>query len=124
VSPVSTVLLVDDDENLRAVLSEFLRMEGAACVAAASLAQVEAQAEAALATQLAILDVNLGARQPTGVEVCRWLREHGFMGPIVFLTGHAATDPRVVEASRQPNTRVLSKPVAGEVIAELVASGR
>jgi DNA-binding response OmpR family regulator len=124
VSPVSTVLLVDDDEDLREVLSEFLLMEGARCVAAASLAQVEAQAGAALATQLAILDVNLGLRQPSGVEVCRWLREHGFAGPIVFLTGHAATDPRVVEASSQPNTRVISKPVGSDTIADLVASGR
>jgi DNA-binding response OmpR family regulator len=118
------VLLVDDDENLREVLSEFLSMEGARCVAAASLAEVEAQADAALAAELAILDVNLGYHQPTGVEVCRWLREHGFTRPIVFLTGHAATDPRVVEASRQPNTRVLSKPVASDTIAALVASGR
>lgn len=123
-SPVATVLLVDDDEDLRQVLSDFLLMEGANCIAAASLAQVEAQADAALATQLAILDVNLGDSQPTGVEVCRWLREHGFAGPIVFLTGHAATDPRVVEASGQPNTRVLSKPVASDTLADLVAGGR
>lgn len=121
---MSTVLLVDDDEDLRAVLSEFLLMEGASCVAVASLAQVEAQADAALATQLAILDVNLGERQPNGVDVCRWLRERGFVGPIVFLTGHAANDPRVVEASRQPNTRVLSKPVASDAIVSLIASGR
>ncbi len=124
VGPVSTVLLVDGVVDLREVLCEFLSMEGARCVPAASLSQVEAQADAALAAQLAILDVNLGELQPNGVDVCRWLRERGFAGPIVFLTGHAATDPRVVEASRQPNTRVLAKPVASDTIASLVASGR
>ena len=121
---MSTVLIVDDDEDLRAVLSEFLEMEGARCVAAASLAQVRAQADAALATGLALLDVNLGEGQPTGVEVCRWLRERGFAGPVVFLTGHAASDPRVVEASRQPNTRVLSKPVTCDTIAKIVTGRR
>jgi DNA-binding response OmpR family regulator len=123
VKPVEVVLFVDDDDDLRELLPEFLLTEGARCVVAASLAEVEAQADAALAAQLAILDVNLGDGQPTGVDVCRWLRDRGFAGPIVFLTGHAATDPRVAEATSQPNTRVLAKPVSSDTIVQLVGGG-
>src|SRR5688572_10733834 len=110
---VDTVLIVDDDEDLREVLSQLLLVEGVrCCVAAASLAEVQANGERALAAALAILDVNLGDEQPSGVEVCRWLRDNGFAAPIVFLTGHGATEPRVVEASKVPRTRVLEKPIS------------
>ena len=63
-------------------------------------------------------DVNLGDDQPTGVEVARWLRNNGYAHSIVFLTGHASSDARVLEASKMPRTRILSKPVPAD---ELVA---
>ncbi len=120
--PISTVLIVDDDDDLRETLAEFLLTQGVRrCITATSLSDVASRAEAVLAADLAILDVNLGDYQSTGVDVCRWLRERGFAAPIVFLTGHAASDPRVVQASAMPDTRVLSKPVTVEVIAKLVA---
>jgi DNA-binding response OmpR family regulator len=122
---VASVLVVEDDDDLREILSELLLDEGVRhCVKAKSLAEVETNAHDALGAGLAILDVNLGNGQPTGVEVCRWLRAHGFTGPIVFLTGHAASDARVAEALAMPNTRVLAKPIATDVITQLVANGR
>jgi DNA-binding response OmpR family regulator len=65
-------------------------------------------------------DVNLGDAGANGVDVCRWLRDSGFSAPIVFLTGHAASDPRVVAASQIPNTRLLNKPVSVEILVGLL----
>jgi CheY-like chemotaxis protein len=117
------VLVVDDDEDLREVLSAlFLELGAGGCITWGSLAEIERDAVNVLACTLAVLDVNLGEGQPTGVEVCAWLRARKFEGRVVFLTGHAAHDPRVIEASRQPGTQVLSKPVNFEVI-EALAKG-
>jgi FixJ family two-component response regulator len=44
------------------------------------------------------------------VEVSRWLREHGFRGRIIFLTGHAAYNPDVL-AAKATGALVLEKPV-------------
>jgi DNA-binding response OmpR family regulator len=110
---VDSVLIVDDDEDLREMISDVFRLAGIQRrVLAASLAEVERQAEAALSCRLAIVDVNLGERAPTGVDVTHWLRQHGFSGRIIFLTGHAGSDPRVVAAATVSNTRIVSKPLS------------
>jgi DNA-binding response OmpR family regulator len=116
-----SVLLVDDDEDLRELLAELLVGYGAdRCVVAGSLVEVQRQAAETLECSIAILDVNLGAGAPTGVAICQWLRVQGFTGRVVFLTGHASDDPRVAEAARVPNTRVLSKPLGVDQIAALL----
>jgi DNA-binding response OmpR family regulator len=118
-----TVLVVDDDEDLREVLAAlFLELGAGGCITWGSLADIERDAARVLACTLAVLDVNLGEGQPNGVEVCAWLRSHKFSGRVVFLTGHAANDPRVIEASRQPGTQVLAKPVNLDVL-EALAKG-
>ena len=115
---VESALIVDDDEDLRETVSDVFKLAGVKRrVLAASLAEVVQSADAALASGLAVLDVNLGEGQPTGVEVSRWLRERGFDGAIVFLTGHAAADPRVAAAAAVPNTRIMAKPISfGELM--------
>jgi DNA-binding response OmpR family regulator len=110
---VDSVLIVDDDEDLRDMISDVFRLAGIQRrVLAASLADVERQAEAALGCRLAIVDVNLGEGAPTGVDVSHWLRQHRFTGGIIFLTGHAGSDPRVVAAAAVSNTRIVSKPIS------------
>jgi FixJ family two-component response regulator len=122
---VESVLVVDDDEDLLDTVSSVLYTAGVGRrVLAGSLAAVEQKAQEALACQLAILDVNLGEEQPTGVDVSFWLRQHGFTGAIVFLTGHAATDPRVVSAAAVPNTRIIAKPINLSGLLELVQVAR
>jgi DNA-binding response OmpR family regulator len=118
---LESVLIVDDDEDLRDSVSDVLATAGVRRrVLAASLLEVQRQGDAALHSQLAILDVNLGEAQPTGVDVSRWLRDNGFGGAIVFLTGHAATDPRVVAAANVPNTRIVPKPCSLNGLVALV----
>lgn len=90
------------------------------CLTAPSLAELKNQAQAALGVQLAILDVNLGHGEPTGLDVFNWLKSNGFKGRIVFLTGHADNDPRVREVSGLHGTEVLSKPISIDDLKEVI----
>jgi DNA-binding response OmpR family regulator len=121
---VSRVLLVDDDEDLVATMSELLSEAGAnGCVVARSLADVQRQAGEALACEVAIVDVNLGTGQPSGVDVHRWLREQRFGGRIIFLTGHAQSHPLVTAAARLGSVTVLAKPVRSEELLRIARLG-
>jgi DNA-binding response OmpR family regulator len=118
----SSVLLLDDDDDLRMVMCELFSAKGVTCVAAASLAELERIGDAALACQLALLDVNLGPGAPSGVDVYRWLGAHSYAGRIVFLTGHARTFPGVAQA-RELGAEVLEKPVAVSTLLGLLNHG-
>jgi two-component system, NarL family, nitrate/nitrite response regulator NarL len=84
-SPTATVLVVDDDDGLRAMIASLLEQ--------AAYAPVEASSgEAALTTaadssfDLVLLDVDLPGL--SGYEVCRRLREQrGTTMPIMFVSG-------------------------------------
>lgn len=109
----SAILVMDDDIDLLEVLQETLH---SLCniehvITATSLEGVMQQQEKILNCKLAILDVNLGAERPSGVTVAQWLRDHGFQGKIVFLTGHAVSDPEVLAATKMPDTKVVAKPI-------------
>jgi DNA-binding NtrC family response regulator len=105
------VLIVDDDQDLRLVLQEFVSLLGGSAVVAASLEEVRSQREEVLSSTLAIVDINLGPNAPTGVAVVAWLRSQGYGGNIVFLTGHGSDDPQVVEAAHITRSRLLEKPL-------------
>jgi FixJ family two-component response regulator len=121
VSVVEKVLIVDDDEDLRESLDDVMLVGGArACTAVGSLDELCACAAEALDSGLAILNVNLGNGSPDGVDVCRWLRDHGYSAPIVFLTGHATSDPLAAAAMNVPHTRLLLKPAPIERLLDLL----
>jgi len=73
-----------------------------------------------LRTDLAILDVNLGPGEPSGIEIYRWLKGQNYRGKIVFLSGHTRTDPQVVEATRISGVDFLQKPLAFGQIEALI----
>jgi FixJ family two-component response regulator len=115
------VALVDDDPDVLDAMRDALEMtQLAVCVPARSLAELQSHRAEVLQCSLAILDVNLGHGRPSGVEVFHWLRDEGFAGDVVFLTGHAADHPRVMAAMRLGSARVLSKPVALADLEQLV----
>jgi CheY-like chemotaxis protein len=117
---VARVLVLEDDDDLRGLLCELLRgASGEACVDAASYGELLRQREAALGCALALLDVNLGAGVPSGLDAYRWLHAHGFGGRTVFLTGHARSHPLVREAYALTDAQVLSKPVDAAVLLAL-----
>jgi DNA-binding NtrC family response regulator len=122
---MDAVLFVDDDEDLRGVMQDILvRLDVGRVVTAGSLQDVEELRDQALTCQLAILDINLGTDQPSGVKVYEWLEREGFAGRIVFLTGHASSDPRVQEAASLAGSQVVTKPLSVAELRELMGDAK
>ncbi|WNG61731.1 response regulator [Archangium gephyra] len=118
------VLVLEDDADLRTILCELLSLSGAEeCVRAGSLEEVKRKRVEALGCGLALLDINLGAGVPSGLDAYRWLKENGFTGRTVFLTGHARSHPLVREALELTNVQVVSKPIESKVLLALVRGG-
>jgi FixJ family two-component response regulator len=115
------ILILDDDPDLLEALSELIALAfGRDCRVARNVDELIALAAAAPRAALAILDINLGPSQPSGVDAYLWLRDHGFPGRIVFLTGHALSHPLVLHAQRLGDACVLQKPIGVEAIGSLL----
>lgn len=106
------VLFVEDSDDLRATFVELITVVvGLRCIGVASYQEVVALGNDVLGCSAAIIDINLGPGQPSGIDVYQWLRRVGYSERIVFLTGHASTHPLVTEAARIGDAEILSKPV-------------
>lgn len=107
------ILFLDDDDDLRENIADafatFLDEDTLSLRSHDELVGLERSR--VLACRLAVLDINLGAESPSGLEAYRWLRAHDFAAPIIFLTGHARAHPLVLEAERMGDATVLEKPV-------------
>ncbi|MDC0711567.1 response regulator [Stigmatella sp. ncwal1] len=118
---VQRVLVLEDDNDLRSLLCDMLLLSGAeSCVSVRSFEDLRRQQEQVPACGLALLDVNLGAGRPSGLDAYQWLRENGFTGHTVFLTGHARSHPVLDQARALANTRVMTKPVGAKDVMALV----
>lgn len=116
-----TILVLDDDEDLREILQHALHdVCDAECIGASDVPSLIELGGRVNDCSLAILDVNLGPGQPSGVVAHAWLVEHGFPGRIVFLTGHAMNHPLVQAALHTGTAQVLQKPVSLSAIISLV----
>ena len=119
---LESVLVVDDDEDLRAAMQEVLHQFGVSrLVEAGSLRDVEAHRDDALACQLALVDINLGYGEPTGIDVFEWFEREGFAGRVVFVTGHGSQDPRVQRAASLAGAEIVSKPLSTNVLRDMIA---
>ena len=107
-----TVLFVDDSSDLCEVV-EFMcqSLPEVECVCVTSMSAVLERAVQVLQTGLAILDVNLGPGEPSGVEIYRWLKGQNYRGKIVFLSGHVRTDQLVEDAARISGVDFFQKPL-------------
>src|SRR5262245_17042472 len=109
------VIFLDDDRDLREVVVALMALSNAECDAVASVDELkELVGRVGLAYDLAILDINLGADRPSGLDAYRWLRTRGFKGRVAFLTGHARSHPLVQQACRLGDAMVHDKPVSFE----------
>lgn len=118
------VVFLDDDKDLRDLFADVVALlSGRDCLTVGSVAELIDQRVQALAAELAILDINLGPDAPSGLDAYHWLRQQGFGGRIVFLTGHAASHPLVAEAHQLGDVRVFEKPLPMPAIASLLARG-
>ncbi len=87
-----TLLLVDDEDNLRSMLEAALRHSGFDVHPAAS-GRAALDVAAGLRPDLIVLDVMLPDLD--GFEVCRRLRQDGVRTPVVFLTAKDGTEDKV-----------------------------
>jgi DNA-binding NtrC family response regulator len=117
---MNAVLFVDDSSDLRQVMELMCQSLGVECICVASMSAVQERVAQVLRTDLAILDVNLGLGEPSGIEIYRWLKGQDYRGKIVFLSGHTRTDPRVAEASRISGVDFLQKPLGFGQIEALI----
>ena len=107
-----TVLFVDDCRDICQVMEVMCQsLPEVECVCVTSMSAVLERAAQVLRTDLAVLDVNLGPGEPSGVEIYRWLKGQNYRGKIVFLSGHARTDPVVEEAAKISGVDFFQKPL-------------
>jgi DNA-binding response OmpR family regulator len=117
------VLVLDDDEDFGTLLQLTLEaMLGVRCVVVHSFADLVAHAGDVLKCDAGVLDVNLGPRQPTGLDALDWLRANGWDGSAIFVTGHAATHPVLDGLVGSSDVCVLEKPVETEKLLSLLES--
>lgn len=115
------VLYVEDNDDLRELVVELVTVVlQRRCVGVGSYEELVALGEDAFGCSVAILDINLGHSRPSGIDAYTWLRDNGYMGRIVFLTGHASTHPLVVEAKRIGDAEIFSKPIDPDRLRSIV----
>jgi DNA-binding NtrC family response regulator len=115
------VLYVEDDDDLRELVVELVTVVlERRCVGVGSYEELVALGEEALGCSVAILDINLGPNRRSGLDAYAWLRDEGYTGRIVFLTGHASTHPLVVEAKQIGDAEVFSKPIDPDRLRSIV----
>lgn len=114
-----SVLLIDDDEDVLDTMGDLVRLLGGSCVALSGFAELLERREEALRCALAIVDVNLGADEPSGLDVYTWLRAARFPGRVMFLSGYADNHPFVERARALVGARVVQKPLG---LAQLCAA--
>jgi FixJ family two-component response regulator len=115
------VLFLDDDDDLRTTFIDLVSsLFDRSCLGVRSYRDLVSRGESALTCEIAILDINLGPDLPSGLDAYRWLRQRGFPGRIVFLTGHASSHPLVRRAHAIGDARIIAKPVSFDVIETLL----
>ena len=101
-----SVLVVEDDEDLLAILSAFLQKQGHRVTTAASGQEARAKLEEAI-FDLALVDIRMP--DVSGLEVLRWLKERHPDTQVVMITGYASLGT-AVEALRGGASEYLAKP--------------
>jgi response regulator RpfG family c-di-GMP phosphodiesterase len=75
-----------------------------------------------LDTDIAFLDINLGANSPSGVDVYHWMRNKGYKKPIYFLTAHAESSSEIRSIEASGEVTVLSKPLRPDTLKNIIES--
>ncbi|HXU82260.1 MAG TPA: response regulator [Polyangia bacterium] len=120
----ASILILEDDDDMRTALDDVVStLLGWPCVAVASYDELLERSEEALGCSMALLDVNLGADQPSGLDALDWLLRQGFRGQVVFLTGHAQSDPLVQETLERGTVRLMEKPIGLSQLSALLDEG-
>ena len=114
-----TVLVIDDDRDLREALSRLLRSVGLSVQLFASVAEFLA-AERPNAPCCLVLDVRLPGQ--SGLDFQRELAKLDTRLPIIFITGHGDI-PMSVQAMKGGAIEFLTKPFRDQDILDAIAVG-
>lgn len=101
-----SILVVDDDANLRKTLADILRLKGYEVATAGTGAEGVAQAERAF-VNVALIDLKLP--DMSGIEVMAKIKANAPLTEAIILTGHASLDT-AVEATNKGAFSYLLKP--------------
>jgi DNA-binding NtrC family response regulator len=119
------VLYVEDNDDLRELVVELVTaVLKHRCVGVGSYEELVGLGDEALRCSIAILDINLGSQPTIRHRRLQWLRDKGYRGRIVFLTGHASTHPLVIEAQRIGDAEIFSKPIEPDRLRSIVEEVR
>jgi CheY-like chemotaxis protein len=117
------IFVLDDSRDLLdSMVSVVEGLCATRCMTATSVRQMLDLSAQVLRSQLAFLDINLGANEPSGLEAYRWLRKQNYPGRIVFFTGHAQSHPQVQEALHVGDAEVVRKPVSVDALLKLIGA--
>lgn len=89
-----TILVIDDDEDLRSALVEQIELEDEFRAEQASTAGAGVEAAKALQPDLILLDVDLPDFD--GREACKRMRDEGVVAPIIMLTAATTDDDTIM----------------------------
>lgn len=100
------VLVVDDEANIRKILSTMLAQEGYQVLEAANLTVAK---DFLRAGDVSVVLTDLKLEREDGLTLLRWIRDEGFPAPVIILTAHGTVDS-AVDAMKQGAFDYLSKP--------------
>lgn len=112
---IPRLLIVDDDDEMRAMLTRWLQAQGFAVAAAADGAQARAAVEGRR-IDLILLDVMLG--DESGIEICRRLRAESEV-PVIIVSALASDDHRMA-GYRVGADDYVAKPFNPELLVERI----
>jgi DNA-binding response OmpR family regulator len=108
-----TILVVDDDDDLRSALAEQIALEGEFQVIEAATGTAGVAAAKASSPDLILLDVDLP--DINGREACRRMRADGITTPIIMLTA-ATSDADTIEGLESGADDYVAKPFRFNVL--------
>jgi FixJ family two-component response regulator len=116
----ATIMFLEDNEELRAILAEVMLSElGETPITFGHMSDMVAAAAVVLRTKMAVIDINLGTDELTGIDAYNWLKKMSYAGKICFLTGHAKNHPTVQTAAKS-GVEIWVKPMNANVLCESI----
>jgi len=105
---MATVLIVEDEDQVRVLAESYLREQGHQTVSAATAEEALAVFEVVARIDVLFTDVNLRGEIHAGLEVAKRVRERQPDLAVLYSTGQAVTDG--MRAMMVENSAVLEKP--------------
>jgi two-component system response regulator AtoC len=102
----ATILVVDDEENIRKILGVMLKAEGYQVIEVDRISKAKEHLKAG-GVQVLLTDLKL--EREDGLTLLKWIREENYPTPVIILTAHGSIDS-AVDAMKQGAFDYISKP--------------